>query len=73
MTEKPTGGLDGLYKGSEALATAIVSGAQGIVQKPMTGAKVGGFQGFLKGTAQGILGSIVKPFAGVVDFISKST
>jgi hypothetical protein len=51
MTEKPTGGLDGLYKGSEALATAIVSGAQGIVQKPMTGARVGGFQGFLKGTA----------------------
>src|SRR5690348_12797227 len=40
---------------------------EGVVSKPLEGAKKGGIGGFLKGTGKGLVGAIARPVSGVVD------
>jgi len=70
---KPKGVVQGLGMGAKALGTSIMSGAKGIVAKPMQGAKQTGLTGFITGTFHGVCGAVVKPVAGAVDFFSKTT
>jgi vacuolar protein sorting-associated protein 13A/C len=44
----------------------------GVVTKPISGAKQGGAQGFVKGLGKGFLGLVTKPTGGVADFASTS-
>jgi vacuolar protein sorting-associated protein 13A/C len=40
------------------------------VQQPFEETKKGGFLGFLKGTAKGVSGLVVKPISGTLDLFS---
>ena len=44
----------------------------GVVIKPVMGAKQGGASGFVKGLSKGILGLVVRPAGGIIDFASTS-
>ena len=50
----------------------FVDGVKGVVTKPVSGAKVGGTSGFVKGLGKGFLGLVTRPTGGIVDFASTS-
>lgn len=58
---------DAVMNGLKSLASGIKHGLTGIVEKPLQGAKRGGFVGGLKGLASGIAGAVAKPVSGVLD------
>ena len=49
-----------------AIGDGFLGGLQGAVMKPIEGARAGGFTGFFSGVAQGAVGVVTKPVAGVV-------
>lgn len=49
-----------------------MQGVTGIVTKPVEGAKQEGVKGFFKGAGKGLVGVVVRPASGVVDFASSS-
>jgi vacuolar protein sorting-associated protein 13A/C len=50
----------------------VVQGVTGIVTKPVEGARQEGVKGFFKGAGKGLVGVVVRPASGVVDFASSS-
>ncbi|CAF4893614.1 unnamed protein product, partial [Rotaria sp. Silwood1] len=50
----------------------VVLGVQGVVKKPVKGAKKSGGKGFIKGLGKGFLGLVARPASGVADLTSSS-
>ncbi|XP_043715720.1 uncharacterized protein LOC122664096 isoform X2 [Telopea speciosissima] len=65
-----TGVSDGILRGTEALAQGVAFGVSGIVTKPVESARQHGFLGLAHGLGQAILGFIVQPVSGALDFFS---
>lgn len=65
--------FSGLGQGFLALGGGVVSGVSGIVTQPIKGAQDGGAEGFFKGLGRGLVGAVVKPAVGVLDFASRTT
>lgn len=59
-------------EGGKAAVHGIVSGFRGLVTKPVEGAAEDGLQGFLKGIGRGLVGAVVQPATGIIDFASTS-
>eukprot|EP01028_Stygiella_incarcerata_P006596 TRINITY_DN2696_c0_g2_i1.p1 TRINITY_DN2696_c0_g2~~TRINITY_DN2696_c0_g2_i1.p1 ORF type:complete len:3284 (+),score=967.98 TRINITY_DN2696_c0_g2_i1:200-10051(+) len=62
--------FQGLMHGTMSLVRGIAGGVAGIFVAPFKGAKRGGFKGFVKGIGKGVIGVVVKPASGVLDFAS---
>ena len=45
-------------------------GVTGVVAQPIKGAEKEGLLGFLKGTGKGVLGLVLRPAGGLIDFTS---
>ncbi|CAF3775950.1 unnamed protein product, partial [Rotaria magnacalcarata] len=58
--------------GGKNVVMGFVDGVQGVVTKPVSGAKDHGASGFAKGLGKGFLGLVARPTGGVVDFTSTS-
>lgn len=56
--------------GLKSALNSFESGIKGVVMQPLEGSKRSGTLGFIKGTAKGVTGVIVKPMSGVLDFFS---
>ncbi|CAG0886786.1 unnamed protein product, partial [Cyprideis torosa] len=72
MAQQPVGVAQGIAKNFKELQGGFYSGVTGIVTKPLEGARTEGVGGFLKGVGRGVVGLVVRPAAGVVDFASGS-
>ena len=70
---KPKNLLQGMRLGLISAAHSGWSGLSGVVTKPLEGSKKSGVFGFLKGTAKGMTGLVVKPVSGALDFFSLTT
>ncbi|XP_057487524.1 uncharacterized protein LOC130773593 isoform X2 [Actinidia eriantha] len=65
-----TGIGDGIIQGTEALAQGVAFGVSGVVTKPMESARQNGLLGFAHGLGRAVLGMIVQPVSGALDFFS---
>lgn len=65
--------LEGVGRGLLELGSGIFDGVTGIVTQPIKGAQAGGAGGFFAGVGRGLLGAVVKPTVGVLDFASRTT
>ena len=70
---KPKNVFKGLQKGGKALIYGIKEGVKGVFVDPYEYAKKQGALGFVKGTAKGLAGLVIKPTTGIIDFASKTT
>lgn len=70
---RPKHAISGVTKGAVSLAKSVVSGVEGIVTKPMEGARDEGVGGFFKGVGKGIVGVVTKPVVGIFDLASNVT
>ncbi|UNI21427.1 hypothetical protein JDV02_007419 [Purpureocillium takamizusanense] len=61
-----TGFRSGLVASRRELVYGFYDGITGVVRLPARGAKAGGFGGFVKGTAMGLGGLVLKPISAVV-------
>lgn len=74
MRKRPKNILQGLDLGIRSALGSVKSGIAGVVIQPMEESKNGGgIIGFLKGTAKGLTGLVVKPISGTLDFFSLTT
>ena len=48
----------------------MVEGIEGVITKPISGAREEGVEGFIKGAGKGVVGLFMRPASGVVDFAS---
>lgn len=48
----------------------MFEGVGGVVSKPISGAREEGLGGFFKGAGKGVVGLVMRPASGVVDFAS---
>ena len=55
------------------MGNSILSGAEGLVSKPITAAKEYGFEGLVYGALNGAMGAFFKPASGAVDLVAKTT
>eukprot|EP00743_Colponemidia_sp_Colp-15_P008438 GILK01009172.1.p1 GENE.GILK01009172.1~~GILK01009172.1.p1 ORF type:complete len:1282 (+),score=242.95 GILK01009172.1:355-3846(+) len=62
----------GLAQGAKQFGMGLVGGVTGVVLNPIEGAERDGVRGFFKGVGQGLVGTIVKPTAGVFDLASRT-
>lgn len=69
---KPKHIFEGLQKGGKAVFYGFKEGITGVFLQPYENTKREGAIGFVKGTAKGLAGLIVKPVTGVIDFASKT-
>lgn len=69
---KPTTAVQGITQGLKSTGMGLQSGIQGLYQLPLKGGREKGVQGFLKGSALGLSGAIVKPVSGALDFLHKT-
>jgi vacuolar protein sorting-associated protein 13A/C len=53
--------------------SGFASSFMGIIQRPMEGAAESGAAGFLKGTAQGLVGVVANPMSGFLSDVSRAT
>ena len=65
--------LQGLEQGVGSVLNSGWSGLSGLITKPNEGYQREGFTGFLKGAISGTTGFFVKPIAGTMDLISKTS
>ncbi|PNH00083.1 Vacuolar protein sorting-associated protein 13C, partial [Tetrabaena socialis] len=63
----------GVMQGGRAITRGLLSGAMGIITKPVEGAEQGGVSGFFEGLAKGIVGAAVNPVSGTLEAVSKVT
>ena len=70
---RPLNAAEGVTTGAKSFYQGFASGLQGIVDKPMEGARAAGVGGFFKGVGVGLLGAVTKPIVGVVDFTTSVT
>ncbi|XP_048580764.1 intermembrane lipid transfer protein VPS13D isoform X3 [Nematostella vectensis] len=61
---------DHFMAGMRGLGMGLVGGLTSIVTQPIEGAHNAGLSGFMTGLAKGIVGTVAKPTAGVLDFAS---
>ena len=61
---------DGIVQGTEALAQGVAFGVSGVVTKPVEGAREHGILGVPGGFLRAMLGVVVQPVSGVLDFVS---
>lgn len=59
-------------EGGKAAVHGILSGLKGLVAKPIEGAAEEGFQGFFMGLGRGVVGAVVQPATGIIDFAATS-
>jgi len=50
----------------KGIGSEVYSGAKGLIEKPITGAKNEGLKGFGKGVTFGVLGALSTPVTGVL-------
>lgn len=65
-----TGVGDGIMQGTEALAQGVAFGVSGVVRKPVQSARENGLLGLAHGLGRALLGFIVQPVSGALDFFS---
>lgn len=65
-----TGVSDGLLQGTEALARGFVYGVAGVMTKPITSAREHGVTGFFQGIGKAMVGFVMQPVSGVLDFVA---
>jgi vacuolar protein sorting-associated protein 13A/C len=65
-----TGVSDGIKQGTEALAQGFAFGVSGVVTKPVESARQNGILGLAHGLGRAVVGFIVQPVSGVLDFFS---
>ncbi|XP_055954862.1 intermembrane lipid transfer protein VPS13D-like [Patella vulgata] len=63
-------GSSHVLAGIKGLGYGIYGGLTGIVTQSYSGAKEKGIGGFFKGAGKGLVGTVTKPVAGVLDFTS---
>lgn len=47
-----------------------MEGVEGVFEKPISGARSDGVEGFFKGVCQGMVGLVARPLSGALDFTS---
>lgn len=57
-------------QGTEALAQGVAFGVSGVVRKPVQSARQNGLLGLAHGLGRAVLGFIVQPVSGALDFFS---
>ena len=62
----------GLRDGARTLGISMAAGASGLFSSPIEGARRDGVKGALVGVAQGAVGVVIKPAAGVLDVATMS-
>jgi vacuolar protein sorting-associated protein 13A/C len=65
-----TGVGDGLVQGTEAFAQGLAFGVSGVLRKPVESARQYGVIGIAPGVGRAVVGFIVQPLSGALDFIS---
>jgi hypothetical protein len=73
MSEKPKNIVEGVGYGVKRALKSIQGAVFGIVTHPIKGARREGAKGFFKGTWTGVSGIFIKPIAGGLDLIAKTT
>ena len=73
MQNKPKDLKHGIKEGGKALGNSLVSGVQGLYEKPAEGFKKNNILGAAGGILSGAAGLFVKPVSGAVDFVSKTS
>ncbi|CAE1274656.1 VPS13D [Acanthosepion pharaonis] len=69
MSEHATGhSSDHLKAGCKSLVFGIVGGLTSVVNQSYEGARDDGLGGFITGLSKGLVGTVIKPVAGVLDF-----
>lgn len=64
------GVTDGLMQGTEAIAQGFAFGVSGMIRNPVEKAKEHGVLGFIQGLGKAVLGIVVQPMSGVLDFVA---
>jgi vacuolar protein sorting-associated protein 13A/C len=59
---------DGVLQGTSTFARGVTYGVKGIVTKPAEGVRTKGVKGAFQGFAKAIVGVIVQPVSGCLDF-----
>ncbi|KAJ7382658.1 hypothetical protein OS493_033714 [Desmophyllum pertusum] len=68
--ERFSSSKDHFVAGVKGLGMGLVGGLTSIVTQPIEGAHNAGLSGFITGIGKGIVGTVAKPTAGVLDFAS---
>lgn len=61
---------DGIIQGTEALAQGVAFGVSGVLRKPVESARQHGLLGLAHGLGRAVLGFVVQPVSGALDFVS---
>ncbi|CAK73031.1 unnamed protein product (macronuclear) [Paramecium tetraurelia] len=70
---KPNQIISGIYLGGKLLYVSVTRAVVGVFDLPVNQAKRKGMKGLTIGVLEGTAGFFIKPFAGVFDFVSKTT
>ena len=73
IKQAPKGVLHGMASGLGTVRDSTFSGIRGVVSKPMEGYRSSGASGMALGALQGVAGLLVKPVAGAMDLVSKTS
>lgn len=73
IKKKPQTISGGMRAGFGTAIDSTISGLTGIVQKPAEGYRQDGAAGFAFGALKGVAGLLVKPVAGALDIVSKTS
>ena len=73
IQRRPVGILSGIEQGVGSALNSGWSGLRGLITKPNEGFQREGSVGFFKGAITGTAGLFVKPLAGAMDFVSKTS
>lgn len=63
---------DGVVQGTTSLARGVGYGVKGMVTKPIHGAEESGFVGCIQGVFKALVGVVVEPLSGCLDFMAIS-
>eukprot|EP00871_Galdieria_phlegrea_P005243 jgi/Galph1/571/GphlegSOOS_G5311.1 len=70
-SRQPTSAVDGFFQGAKYFGEGISKGVSGVFRDPYQGAKREGAAGFFKGLGKGLVGGVVHPMTGMLDFIAE--
>ncbi|KAI6240270.1 Vacuolar protein sorting-associated protein 13C [Aphelenchoides fujianensis] len=70
LNRRPENFAEGISRSADAVRQGVVGGVTGVFTKPIEGARQGGAGGFVKGLGKGLVGVVLRPASGVVDFAS---
>ena len=72
QSRQPQHLFQGVTLGAHEFGSSVKSGVKGIVQAPIRGARESAWSGFVRGAGIGVVGAIVKPTVGMVDFATRA-